>query len=72
MMMGNWLNIMTQAPYMEDKANLPNGIYIMRMYTELKDGSQNVAVVVCNMTAHQVCQQGTGLSKKTLLLWNQN
>ena len=35
MMMGNRLNIMTQAPYPEDKADLPNGLYIMRMYTEL-------------------------------------
>ena len=27
----------------------------MRTYTELKYGSQNVAVVVPNMTAHTVC-----------------
>ena len=51
MMMGNWLNIMTQAPYPEDKADLPNGLYIMRMYTKLKDGSWNVSLVLQNLTA---------------------
>ena len=51
MMMGNWLNIMTQAPYPEDKANLPNGLYIMRMYTKLKDGSRNVSLMLQNLTA---------------------
>ena len=51
MMMGNRLNIMTQAPYTEDKANLPNAIYIMRTYTELQDGSRNAAVVIHNLTA---------------------
>ena len=51
MMMGNWLNIMTQAPYPEDKADLPNGLYIMRTYMELKDGSQNVSLVLRNLTA---------------------
>ena len=50
MMMGNQLNVMTQAPYPEDKADLPNGLYIMRMYTELKDGSQNVSLVLRNLT----------------------
>ena len=29
---------MAQAPYPDDKANLPNGLYIMMTYTELKDG----------------------------------
>ena len=51
MMMGNWLNIMTQAPYPEDKADLPNGLYIMRMYMKLKDGSRNVSLVLQNLTA---------------------
>ena len=39
MMIGNRLNVMTQTPYPEDKADLPNGLYVMRTYTELKDGS---------------------------------
>ena len=51
MMMGHHLNIMTQAPYPDDKANLPNGLYVMRTYTELKDGSHSVAVVLWNLMA---------------------
>ena len=51
MMMGTQLNIMMQAPYPEDKADLPNGLYVMRMYTELKDGSRNVSLVLRNLTA---------------------
>ena len=46
MMMGNWLNVMMQAPYPEDKADLPNGLYVMRMYTELKDDSWNVSLML--------------------------
>ena len=53
-MMGHWLNIMTQAPYSDDKADLPNGLYVMRMYMELKDGSQNVSVVLRNLTARPI------------------
>ena len=51
MMMGHWLNVMTQVPYPDDKAELPNGLYVMRTYTELKDGSQSVSVVLWNLTA---------------------
>ena len=51
MMMGNQLNVMTQAPYPEDKADLPNGLYVMRTYTGLKDGSQNVSLMLWNLTA---------------------
>ena len=51
MMMGHRLNIMTQAPYSDDKAVLPNGLYVMRTYTELKDGSWSVSVVLRNLTA---------------------
>ena len=45
---------MTQAPYSDDKADLPNGLYIMRMYMELKDGSWNVSVVLRNLTARPI------------------
>ena len=51
MMMGHHLNVMTQVPYPDDKADLPNGLYIMRTYTELKDGSWSIAVVLWNLTA---------------------
>ena len=50
-MMGSQLNVMTQAPYPDYKADLPNGLYVMRMYTELKDSSQYVSVVLRNLTA---------------------
>ena len=51
MMMGHRLNVMMQAPYSDDKADLPNGLYIMRTYTELKDGSWSVSVLLWNLTA---------------------
>ena len=51
MMMGHRLNVMTQASYPDDKADLPNGLYVMRTYTELKDGSQSVSVVLRKLTA---------------------
>ena len=54
MMMGNKLNVMTQAPYPEDKADLPNGLYVMRTYTELKDGSWNVSLVLRNLTSRPI------------------
>ena len=54
MMMGHRLNIMTQVPYPDDKADLPNGLYVMRTYTELKDGSQSVSIVLQNLTARPI------------------
>ena len=54
MMIGNRLNVMTQAPYPEDKADLPNGLYVMRTYTELKDGSRYVSLVLRNLTARPI------------------
>ena len=54
MMMGNRLNVMTQAPYPEDKADLPNELYVMRTYMELKDGSRNVSLVLRNLPARPI------------------
>ena len=54
MMMGNRLNVMTQVPYPEDKADLPNGLYIMRTYTDLKDSSRNVSLVLRNLTSRPI------------------
>ena len=54
MMMGHQLNVMMQAPYSDDKADLPNGLYVMRMYTELKDGSRSVSIVLRNLTARPI------------------
>ena len=54
MMMVHRLNVMMQVPYPDDKADLPNGLYVMRMYTELKDGSRSVSVVLQNLTAQPI------------------
>ena len=51
MMTGNRLKVMTQAPYPEDEAKLPVGLYVLRTYTEMKDGSWNVTVVLRNGTS---------------------
>ena len=49
-MKGHNLKVMVQLPYLEDKAKLPVGLYVQRVYTEIKDGSQNVSTVLCNGT----------------------
>ena len=49
-MKGHYLNIMVQLPYPEDKAKLPVGLYVQRVYTKLKDGSGNVSMVLRNGT----------------------
>ena len=53
-MMGYQLNVMTQAPYVEDRANLPVLVYVVPMYSELQDGSWSVAVVLRNLTGKPV------------------
>ena len=47
---GHRPNVMVQPPYPEDKVKLPVGLYIQRVYTEMKDGSQNVSTVLRNGT----------------------
>ena len=54
MMMGYKLHVMTQATYPEDRTNLPNGVYVVKTYTELRDGSRNVSVVLRNLTGKPV------------------
>ena len=54
MMMGYKLHVMTQATYLEDRANLLNGVYVVKTYTELHDGSRNVSVVLHNLTGKLV------------------
>ena len=49
---------MTQAPYLEDNANLPIGLYVLRTYTEMKNGSQNVTLVVRNGTPRLISMNG--------------
>ena len=53
-MQGYKLHVMTHAPYPEDKSSLPNGIYVLKTYTELKDGSRNVSVVLRNLTSKTI------------------
>ena len=54
MMMGYKLHVMTQATYLEDRANLLNGVYVVKTYMELHDGSRNVSVVLCNLMGKPV------------------
>ena len=53
-MHGYKLHVMTHAPYPEDKSSLPNGVYVLKTYTELKDGSRNVSVVLQNLTSRTI------------------
>ena len=48
------LNVMTQAPYPDDMAALPNGIYITHAYTDMKPGSRQVSVIIRNMTSRPI------------------
>ena len=53
-MKGHRLNVMIQPSYPEDKAHLPVGLYVQRVYTNLKDGSQNLSTVVWNSTSRPI------------------
>ena len=55
MMMGHHLRVMTQAPYPDDDANLPVGLYVLRTYTELHDGSRTVHIILRNGTSCPIC-----------------
>ena len=54
MMMGYRLNVMTQVPYLEDRANLPVGVYMILMYSELQDGSRTMTIVLHNLMGKPV------------------
>ena len=54
MMVGYRLHVMTQAPYPEDEVHLLIGVYVLKTYTELKDSSQNVSIVLHNLTGKPV------------------
>ena len=59
MMMGHCLRVMTQAPYPDDDANLPVGLYVLQTYTELHDGSRMVHIILWNGTSRPIhlCQR---------------
>ena len=54
MMTDHRLNVMTQAPYPDDMVALQNGIYITRVYTDMKPGSCQVSVIIRNMTSRPI------------------
>ena len=51
MMTDHRLNVMTQEPYPDDMAGLPNRIYITCAYMDMKPGSHQISVIICNMTS---------------------
>ena len=53
-MQGHRLNVMIQPPYPDDEVGLLVGLYIQCVYTELKDGSQNVSTVLRNGTGKPI------------------
>ena len=53
-MHGYKLHVMIHAPYPEDKSSLPNSVNVLKTYMELKDGSQNVSVVLQNLTSRTI------------------
>ena len=48
---GEGINVMTQSLHVED-GSLPQGLMVQNAYTELCNGSKNIAVVVRNSTAY--------------------
>ena len=54
MMTDHRLNIITQAPYPDDMAALPNGIYMTHAYTDMKPGSCQVSVIIRNMKSRPI------------------
>ena len=59
MMMDHCLRVMTQVPYPDDDANLPVGLYVLRTYTELHDGSRTAHIILWNGTSCPIhlCQR---------------
>ena len=53
-MLDSTLRIITQAPYPEDQANLPNRLYVLSTYMQLNRGSRSVAVAVRNGTSKAI------------------
>ena len=58
MMLDCTLQVITQALYPGDQANLPNSLYVLSIYTQLNPSSRNVAVVICNGTFCVICMPG--------------
>ena len=54
MMMGYRLNVMMQAPYLEYRANLLVGVYVIPTYSELRDRSLTMTIELCNLMGKPV------------------
>ena len=54
LMMGYRLNVMTQAPYLEDRANLPVGVYVIPTYWNSEMVVGLWAIVLHNLTGKPV------------------
>ena len=66
---GTGLNVMTQAFSVED-GSLPQGLTVQNAYTELHDGSKNVAVVVRNsMAYHKTLRKKTPVARAVAVTW---
>ena len=48
------LNAMIQAPYAEDEANLPVGLYVLRMCCDMDPGSRTVHLALRNGTSRPI------------------
>ena len=66
MMMGYRLNVMTQVPYLEDLANLPVGVYVIPTYSELRDSSRSITIVLRNLTGKPVHLQADRVIARVL------
>ena len=66
MLMGYQLNVLTQAPYMEDQTNILNSIYIMRTYSELRDGNHSITIILRNLTGKLVITWVLAVNKVSL------
>ena len=66
---GEGINMMTQALHAED-GSLPQGLMVQNTYTELHNGSKNVAVVVRNSTAYpQTLKKKTPVARAVAVTW---
>ena len=54
MMMGHRLRVMTQVPYPDNDGNLPVGLYVLRTYTELYNGSRMAHIILQNGTSRPI------------------
>ena len=69
MMLDHTLQVIMQAPYPKDQANLPNRLYVLSTYTELNPGNRSVAVVIRNGTSKAI-HMASGQQIGTVIMAN--